>query len=213
MGLIHRSRCQPGRAPPTAADAPHPGRPRTHGREVREQILAATRTPPANATHWRRARLAKRVGVSPSTVGRVWAEGHLKPHRSETFKYSYSATARPVLPGSPCNPCRSPRSGARPKGRGCTTGCTTTAHRSLGSVARKCWGYSSRSWPRTLRPWLPTSGGAFGLGVVACRSASTPLQLRHYPQAGIAAPLRLRGGRAGRALGFGRTSVPSDLPA
>lgn len=70
------------------ADAPHPGRPRTHGRKVREQILAATLTPPENATHWSRARLAKRVGVSASTVGRVWAEGHLKPHRSETFKYS-----------------------------------------------------------------------------------------------------------------------------
>jgi len=26
--------------------------------------------------------------VSPSTVGRVWAEGRLKPHRVETFKYS-----------------------------------------------------------------------------------------------------------------------------
>jgi len=70
------------------ADAPHPGRPRTYGREVREQILAATLTRPATTTHWSRARLAKQVGVSPSTVGRVWAEGRLKPHRVETFKYS-----------------------------------------------------------------------------------------------------------------------------
>ena len=68
------------------ADAPHPGRPRTYGREVREQILAATLTRPATTTHWSRARLAKQVGVSPSTVGRVWAEGRLKPHRVETFK-------------------------------------------------------------------------------------------------------------------------------
>src|SRR3990170_6691909 len=51
------------------ADAPHPGRPRTYGREVREQILAATLTPPEATTHWSRARLAKRVGVSASTVG------------------------------------------------------------------------------------------------------------------------------------------------
>ena len=70
------------------ADAPHPGRPRTYGREVREQILAATLTPPEAMTHWSRARLARQVGVSPSTVGRVWAEGRLKPHRVETFKYS-----------------------------------------------------------------------------------------------------------------------------
>ena len=32
--------------------------------------------------------MAERVGVSASTVGRVWNEGQLKPHRVETFKYS-----------------------------------------------------------------------------------------------------------------------------
>ena len=70
------------------ADAPHPGRPRTHGREVRERILAQTLTPPEGTTHWSRARMARQVGVSASTVGRVWAEGRLKPHRAETFKFS-----------------------------------------------------------------------------------------------------------------------------
>ncbi len=70
------------------ADAPHPGRPRTYGREVRERILAETLTPPEGATHWSTRRLAPRVGVSASTVGRVWQEGRLKPHRTETFKYS-----------------------------------------------------------------------------------------------------------------------------
>ena len=40
-------------------DAPHPGRPRTYGREVRERILAETLTPPEGATHWSRERLAK----------------------------------------------------------------------------------------------------------------------------------------------------------
>ena len=53
------------------ADAPHPGRPRTYGRAVREQILAATLTPPGATTHWSRARLAEQVGVSASTIGRV----------------------------------------------------------------------------------------------------------------------------------------------
>jgi transposase len=70
------------------ADAAHPGRPRTYGRQKREQILAATLTPPEATTQWSRARLAKQVGVSASTVGRVWAEERLKPHRVETFKYS-----------------------------------------------------------------------------------------------------------------------------
>ena len=70
-------------------DAPHPGRPRVYGREVRERIVAATlKKPDEPVTHWSRARLAKRVGVSASTVGRVWREEKLKPHRSETFKYS-----------------------------------------------------------------------------------------------------------------------------
>jgi transposase len=69
-------------------DAPHPGRPPTYGREVRERILAETLTPPEDTTHWSRVRMARRVGVSPSTVGRVWREGKLKPHRLDTFKYS-----------------------------------------------------------------------------------------------------------------------------
>jgi transposase len=69
-------------------DAPHPGRPPTYGREVRERILAETLRPPEDATHWSRVRMARRVGVSASTVGRVWRAERLKPHRSETFKYS-----------------------------------------------------------------------------------------------------------------------------
>jgi transposase len=71
------------------ADAPHPGRPRVYGRAVREKIVAETLKPPEGAvTHWSRVRLAERVGVSASTVGRVWRETNLKPHRSETFKCS-----------------------------------------------------------------------------------------------------------------------------
>ena len=71
------------------ADAAHPGRPRTYGREVRERVLAETLSPPDDATtHWSRERLARKVGVSASTVGRIWQEGRLKPHRVETFKFS-----------------------------------------------------------------------------------------------------------------------------
>ena len=43
---------------------------------------------PANQTHWSRTSMAKAVGVSPSTVGRIWKLHGLKPHRSETFKIS-----------------------------------------------------------------------------------------------------------------------------
>jgi len=69
-------------------DAPHRGRPRTYGRDVRERVLTATLTPPEGMTHWSRERMAKRVGVSASTVGRIWKAERLKPHRVETFKYS-----------------------------------------------------------------------------------------------------------------------------
>lgn len=57
-------------------------------REVRERILSETLTRPEGTTHKSTRRLARRVGVSASTVGRVWQEGRLKPHRSETFKFS-----------------------------------------------------------------------------------------------------------------------------
>jgi DNA-binding MurR/RpiR family transcriptional regulator len=58
-----------------------------YGPAVRERIVAQTlQQPEEPVTHWSRARLAERVGVSASTVGRVWREQNLKPHRSETFK-------------------------------------------------------------------------------------------------------------------------------
>ncbi len=71
------------------ADAAHPGRPRVYGREVRERILAETLSKPDDdTTHWSTRRLARKVGVSASTVARVWHERRLKPHRVETFKIS-----------------------------------------------------------------------------------------------------------------------------
>ena len=45
-------------------------------------------TKPAGATHWSRESMARAVGVSPSTVGRVWAAHGLKPHRIKSFKLS-----------------------------------------------------------------------------------------------------------------------------
>ena len=43
-------------------------------REVRLKVIAKTvqETPP-NATHWSRASMAEAVGISPPSVGRVWA--------------------------------------------------------------------------------------------------------------------------------------------
>ncbi|MEP4700729.1 MAG: hypothetical protein ABJZ79_06200 [Parasphingorhabdus sp.] len=43
---------------------------------------------PANATHWSRALMAEAVGISPSRVGRIWADAGLKPHLAKGFKVS-----------------------------------------------------------------------------------------------------------------------------
>ena len=71
------------------SDAPRPGVPRSVLDDKVGEIVRQTieETPP-NATHWSRASLAARNGVSPSTVGRIWRAFGLKPHLIETFKIS-----------------------------------------------------------------------------------------------------------------------------
>jgi transposase len=71
------------------SDEPRSGAPR----RIRDEAVAAlvTRTlgtMPAGATHWSRRSMAKAVGLSATTVGRVWRAFGLQPHRSETFKLS-----------------------------------------------------------------------------------------------------------------------------
>jgi transposase len=45
-------------------------------------------TKPEGQTHWSTRQLAKRLGVSQSSVSRVWRAFHLKPHRQVTFRLS-----------------------------------------------------------------------------------------------------------------------------
>ncbi len=51
-------------------------------------IELTTQTTPENATHWSTRSMAEVVGVSPTTVLRIWRAHGLKPHRIETFKVS-----------------------------------------------------------------------------------------------------------------------------
>lgn len=47
-----------------------------------------TQTTPEGATHWSTRKLAAKLGISDTTVLKVWQANGLKPHRVETFKVS-----------------------------------------------------------------------------------------------------------------------------
>jgi transposase/DNA-binding CsgD family transcriptional regulator/transcriptional regulator with XRE-family HTH domain len=70
-------------------DDPRPGRPATvTATQVEDVVVATLESTPANATHWSRAKMAKRSGLSASTIGRIWKAFELKPHRADGFKLS-----------------------------------------------------------------------------------------------------------------------------
>ncbi len=70
-------------------DAARPGRkPSIPASVVAKVIEKTTQSRPANATHWSRSTMAREVGVSDSTVGRIWKANGLKPHRIDSFKVS-----------------------------------------------------------------------------------------------------------------------------
>lgn len=70
-------------------DMPRSGGPRTvtdeHAAAVVSKKLEST---PKNATHWSTRAMAKEMGLSQSTVSRIWRAFGLQPHRPETFKLS-----------------------------------------------------------------------------------------------------------------------------
>jgi transposase len=71
------------------ADAHRPGREPTYDRTARDRVIALTLEPPADGTsHWSARRMAARTGISITTIQRIWAEANLRPHRTETFKFS-----------------------------------------------------------------------------------------------------------------------------
>lgn len=70
-------------------DKPRSGRPPSITARKRAQIVALTLKPPgAGLSHWSARELATEVGVSHSTVHRIWQAHDLQPHRIETFKFS-----------------------------------------------------------------------------------------------------------------------------
>src|SRR6266852_8728413 len=74
---------------PGLRDRPKSGRPPTVSARKRAQIVALTLKPPgAGITHWTTRDLARKTGVSHSTVHRLWQAHALKPHRLTTFKFT-----------------------------------------------------------------------------------------------------------------------------
>ena len=70
-------------------DAPRPGRtPSISAAKVQEIVRKTTRSKPKAGTHWSSRTMAAEVGVSASSVRRVWKRHGLKPHLVRTFKVS-----------------------------------------------------------------------------------------------------------------------------
>jgi DNA-binding MurR/RpiR family transcriptional regulator len=74
-GLL-RDKTRPSRIPRLAAT-------------VHELTVALTQTdPPGEVTHWTAQMMAKQVGISVSSVQRIWHTHGLQPHRVRQFKLS-----------------------------------------------------------------------------------------------------------------------------
>jgi transposase len=70
-------------------DEPRPGVPRTiTDAQVEEVVVRTLEEVPEGATHWSKRELARRVGISPSSVLRIWRAFGLQPWRTGTFKVS-----------------------------------------------------------------------------------------------------------------------------
>ncbi len=70
-------------------DEERPGRPRSISVDQVEDVIVATlESTPANATHWTRSKMAARTGLSKTTIGKIWKDFGLKPHKVDHFKLS-----------------------------------------------------------------------------------------------------------------------------
>jgi transposase len=73
---LTRDKTRPSRIPPLPT-------------ETVDRVVALTnQAPPHEATHWTAAAMAKAVGISPSSVRRIWTGHGLQPHRVRSFKFS-----------------------------------------------------------------------------------------------------------------------------
>ena len=70
-------------------DKTRPSRiPRLPAATVDRVVALTNQAPPHEATHWSAPAMAKTVGISPSSVRRIWIGQGLQPHRVRAFKIS-----------------------------------------------------------------------------------------------------------------------------
>ncbi|MHA1527641.1 MAG: IS630 family transposase, partial [Alphaproteobacteria bacterium] len=70
-------------------DEPRPGRPRSIADDQVAAVIERTlQSTPKDATHWSTRTLAKEMGLSHTTIRRIWTAFGLQPHRQQTFKLS-----------------------------------------------------------------------------------------------------------------------------
>jgi hypothetical protein len=86
---VRRSRFLQGGIDALKQDAPCSGRTPTVTPEVESHILQVTlHNKPAAAKHRSTRTMAAQLGLSATTVRRVWQRNGIKPHLSRTFKLS-----------------------------------------------------------------------------------------------------------------------------
>ena len=56
--------------------------------QVEEVVVRTLEEVPGGATHWSKRELARRAGISPTSVHRIWRSFGLQPWRTEDFKIS-----------------------------------------------------------------------------------------------------------------------------
>lgn len=70
-------------------DESRPGRPRlVDDAQIEALITATLETAPKDATHWSTRSMAEHLGMSQSTVSRVWRAFGLAPHKQDSWKLS-----------------------------------------------------------------------------------------------------------------------------